>query len=53
MRVLGIWFFGLIAAAMIGGMTGHYFFGSAMDIIAWLTGMAVFACARLWLGAPS
>jgi hypothetical protein len=53
MRTTGIWLFGLIASAMIGGMIGHYFYGESMDIFSGLTGMAVFACARLWLASPS
>jgi hypothetical protein len=38
---------------MIGGMAANYFMGRDMDVFGGLTGMAVFACARLWLGAPS
>jgi hypothetical protein len=53
MRTVGIWLFGLIASAMIGGMVAHYFYGTDMDIFGGLTGMAVFACARLWLASPS
>jgi hypothetical protein len=53
MRTVGIWLFGLLASAMIGGMVAHYFMGTNMDVFGGLTGMAVFACARLWLAAPS
>jgi len=53
MRTFGIWLFGLIASAMIGGMIGHYFYGGDFDVFGGLTGMAVFACARLWLASPS
>jgi hypothetical protein len=53
MRTLGIWIFGLLASAMIGGMVVHYFMGSDVDVFGSLTGMAVFACARLWLASPA
>jgi hypothetical protein len=53
MRTFGIWVFGLLASAMIGGMVAHYFMGTEMDVFGGLTGMAVFACARLWLASPS
>jgi hypothetical protein len=52
MRTFGIWLFGLIASAMIGGMVGHYIYGGDFDVFGGLTGMAVFACARLWLASP-
>jgi hypothetical protein len=52
MRTFGIWVFGLIASAMIGGMAANYFMGRDMDVFGGLTGMAVFACARLWLASP-
>jgi hypothetical protein len=52
-RTFGIWIFGLLASAMIGGMVAHFFLGFDMDVYGGLTGMAVFACARLWLAAPT
>jgi hypothetical protein len=52
MRTFGIWIFGLLASALIGGMAANYFMGRDMDVFGALTGMAVFACARLWLASP-
>ena len=53
LRTIGIWVFGLLASALIGGMiaarleTGFYSRGSE----SWgaVAAMCAFACLRLWL----
>ena len=48
MRTFGIWFFGLVASGIGGGLIGYSF--SMID--GWLYGLiggaAAFACGRLW-----
>lgn len=49
MRTFGIWFFGLIAGMLIGGLVGNHLNYSDGAFFGIIAGMAVFACARLWL----
>ena len=57
-RTVAIWVFGLLAAAIIGGVAGSAYdftpnpyndrLGQLLGAVA---GMCVFACVNLWLGA--
>lgn len=49
MRTFGIWFFGLIASAMIGILAGNWLTYEG-GIIGGPAAMATFACLRLWFG---
>lgn len=54
MRTFGIWLFGTLAAAIVGGIAGSRFETSstsgAMVLFGILAGVFAFACVRLWLG---
>jgi hypothetical protein len=53
MRTFGIWVFGLLASAIVGGLVGDRLYtgyGSDGGFFGVLAGMFAFACARLWLG---
>jgi hypothetical protein len=60
-RTIGIWIFGLLAAAIIGGFLGsayaEHFYPHNSDglepIFGVIGGMCVFACLRLWLAPKS
>jgi hypothetical protein len=55
MRIFGIWLFGILACANIGGAVGSRFddigTGGLMMIFGVLGGVFTFACARLWIGS--
>jgi hypothetical protein len=52
-RTVGIWVFGLLASAIVGGMVGSQVgYSSDNGFLGALAGMFAFACLRLWL-APS
>lgn len=56
MRTVGIWVSGLLASAIIGGLTGSVFnqpFSTDMGVWGALAGMLAFTCVRLWLGQRS
>ena len=58
MRTFGIWVFGLLASAFIGGllaslMDGEYSTGPGHAPIGVVAAMLTFACARLWFGQSS
>lgn len=56
MRTFGIWLFGLLASAIVGGMVGNKMgsdgnvLGDPSAVFGMLAGMFAFACLRLWLG---
>jgi hypothetical protein len=55
MRTFGIWVFGILASAIIGGVTGSRLddlatTGDLITILGILAGVFTFACIRLWLG---
>ena len=53
MRTVGIWVFGLLASAIIGGVIGGVLDGPYSydrGFLGVFAGMFTFACARLWLG---
>jgi hypothetical protein len=53
MRTFGIWLFGLLASAIIGGLVGSAFngpYGGDNGVWGALAIMLAFACVRLWLG---
>jgi hypothetical protein len=54
MRTFGIWVFGILASAIIGGVIGSRLddlaTGDLMIILCGLAGIFTFACIRLWLG---
>jgi len=55
-RTFGIWLFGLLASAIIGGIVGTKLeigYGSDGGFWGALAGMLAFACTRLWLGGSS
>lgn len=50
MRTFGIWFFGLVAAAIIGGLAGNFIAPySSGGFLGMLAGLCTFACGRLWV----
>jgi hypothetical protein len=52
MRTFGLWFFGLLASAIFGGMVGSFFAPYSDGVFfGVIGGMCAFACARLWLGS--
>jgi hypothetical protein len=54
MRTFGIWVFGILASAIIGGLIGSRLddraAGGLETILGILAGVFTFACIRLWLG---
>jgi hypothetical protein len=53
MRTFGIWTFGLLASAIIGGLVGERLYtgvGSEGWFFGIFAGIFAFACVRLWLG---
>jgi uncharacterized protein YcfJ len=54
MRTFGIWVFGILASAIIGGLIGSRLddrsTGDLETILGILAGVFTFACIRLWLG---
>jgi uncharacterized protein YcfJ len=54
MRTFGIWVFGILASAIIGGLIGSRMddraTGDLETILGILAGVFTFACVRLWLG---
>jgi hypothetical protein len=54
MRTFGIWAFGILASAIVGGIVGsrfdEYYSGGLNMILGVLAGVFTFACIRLWLG---
>jgi hypothetical protein len=53
MRTFGIWFFGLLASAIVGALVGSRFddgFSSSTGFWGMLAGMFAFACIKLWIG---
>jgi hypothetical protein len=56
MRTFGIWFFGLLASAIVGAIVGTKLgIGYGDEGVIWggLVGLSTFACIRLWLGGQS
>jgi len=51
-RAIGIWIFGLLASAIVGGIMGGKIPSGYDDeaVSGALAGMFAFACIRLWLG---
>jgi hypothetical protein len=53
-RSIGIWVFGLLASAIVGGLAGLRVEHDPPYSIDWLwgilAGMFTFACVRLWIG---
>jgi hypothetical protein len=52
MRTAAIWVFGLLAAALFGGIISAWLIHD-LGVVGMLAGMFAFACLRLWLAAPS
>jgi hypothetical protein len=53
MRTLGIWFFGILASAIIGGLIGARLdtgYDNSGGFSGFFAGAFAFACIRLWLG---
>jgi uncharacterized protein YcfJ len=54
MRTFGIWVFGILAGAIIGGLIGSRIddraTGDLETILGMLAGVFTFACIRLWHG---
>jgi hypothetical protein len=46
-RSIALWFFGLLAGAIFGGMIGSHLVYSDRGFFGAIGGMCVFACARL------
>ena len=58
MRTIGIWVFGLLASAIVGGFVAsrfesQYDYSHDLGLMGALAGIFAFACIRLWLGGSS
>lgn len=52
-RKFGIWFFGLLASGVFGGLVGNYLDYMHGSFLGFLAGMFAFSCFRLWRGDSS
>ncbi len=50
MRTFFIWLFGLLGFGLVGSLLGAFSPSSDAGFGGFLAGMALFSCARLWLG---
>jgi hypothetical protein len=52
-KSIAVWVFGLLAAAIFGGMVGSRLVPGDGPFLGVLGGLFAFACARLWVAGPS
>lgn len=52
-RLIAIWVFGILAAAIFGGLVGNFLVRGDGGIFGFIGGACAFVCARLWLAKPS
>jgi hypothetical protein len=52
-KSVAVWGFGLLAAAIFGGMVGSRLVPGDGPLLGVLGGLFAFACARLWAAGPS